>query len=76
MASLEDQVLLVLANQATIITNQAAILTAIQGITPGDSAGITAALAQIETQVSAINSQFTATPTPAPEPAPAPDTAA
>jgi hypothetical protein len=72
MASLEDQVLLVLANQATIISNQAAILTAIQGITPGDSSGITAALAQIETQVTAINGQFS----PTPAPAPAPDAAA
>jgi hypothetical protein len=36
--------------------NQAAILTAIQAITPGGSTAITAALAQIETQVAAIQS--------------------
>lgn len=68
LLTLEDQVLQVLANQATIITNQGAILTAIQGITPGDSAAITAALAQIETQVTAIQGQFSATPEPAPAP--------
>jgi hypothetical protein len=69
LMTLEDQVNQILANQATIITNQGAILTAIKEITPGDSTAITAALTQIETQVTAIQGQFSATPAPAPTPA-------
>ena len=82
MLTLEQQVLQILANQATILGNQATIiqnqataLTAIQAITPGDSSAITAALATMETQLTDIASQVdvvntAATPTPSPSPAP------
>lgn len=61
--SLEIQVQAILANQATILSNQAATLTAIQGITGVDTAGITMVLTQIEGQVAAIQAQVTDTTT-------------
>lgn len=73
LMTLEDQVNQILANQATIISNQGETLKAIQQIGPAtqDSPTITAALTQIETQVTAIQGQFSATPAPEPAPAPA-----
>jgi hypothetical protein len=56
MATVEDQLLQVLANQQTIIANQGATLTAIQGVS-----GATvddALLQQVEGQVAAIGAQL------------------
>lgn len=64
MATLETQVLQILANQATIlgnqstiISNQSATLLAIQSLTPEENAAITASLATMETQLTDIQSQ-------------------
>lgn len=66
--SVEAKLTQILSNQATIIGNQATILTAIQS---GDETAIAAALTQIEGQVTAIQATIGtdtdgATATPAP----------
>ena len=81
--SVEGKLNQVLTNQATILSNQATTLTAIQAITPGGSQAITDALAQIETQVSSIQATIgtdtdgaTPAPSPVPDAAPTPAPAA
>jgi len=75
----EDQLLATLNNTSTILTNQAAILTAIQGIPGANTTAITTALAaisaqttDIDSQITAITAQFQPTPTPTPAPTPVP----
>ncbi len=81
--TLESQVLQILANQATmlanqavIVQNQAAALSAIQGIEGSDGTAITATLAQMEAQLTDIQSQVdVATEAATLAPAPAPNAA-
>ena len=69
--TIEAQVQQILANQATIISNQATILTAVQAIPGVDTAAVTAALTQIEGQVTDIQSQLETPAVPAAGAAPA-----
>jgi hypothetical protein len=54
LMSVEAKLNQVLANQATLATSVASVLTAVQGIPGANTTAITAALAQIEMQVAAI----------------------
>jgi hypothetical protein len=52
--SVESKLNAILANQATLATSVGSVLTAVQNIPGANTSAITSALAQIETQVAAI----------------------